>query len=62
MKMDDSDEKGLELAEKEGILKLSSIKIVLTAHPLYQNCVKCLKAGAFDYIEKNPVSYEHTKN
>ena len=61
MKMDDSDEKGLELAEKEGILKLSSIKIVLTAHPSIQNCIKCLKAGAFDYIEKRAVGYDPYK-
>lgn len=56
MKMDDKEENGLELAEK--IRKFSSIKIILTAYSSIQNCVKCLKVGAFDYIDKNAVSYE----
>ena len=54
MKMPNSDEEGLKIFK----MQLSCIKIVLTAHPTIQNCVKCLKAGAFDYIEKNPVNFD----
>lgn len=54
MKMDDSEEKGLEILN----LPLSSVKIVLTAYASVENCVKCLKAGAYDYINKNSVNYD----
>jgi CheY-like chemotaxis protein len=54
MRMPNSDEEGLEIFK----LQLSCIKIVLTAHSSIQNCVKCLKAGAFDYIEKNSSDYD----
>jgi DNA-binding NtrC family response regulator len=54
MKMPNSDEEGLEIFK----MQLYCIKIVLTAIPTIQNCVKCLKKGAFDYIEKNSVAYE----
>jgi DNA-binding NtrC family response regulator len=30
------------------------ITIVLTAYPSIRNCVEAMKAGAWDYIEKNP--------
>lgn len=61
MEMESKSEQGLELAEK--ILKLSSIKIVFTAHSSVENCIKCLKAGAFDYIDKLDVaSYEKLKS
>lgn len=56
MKMGNSDEKGFELVEQ--ILKLSSIKIILTAFASIHNCVKCLKAGASDYVDKNAVGYD----
>lgn len=54
MKMGDSDEKGLEILK----LPLSAIKIVLTAHASVENCVKCLKTGGFDYIDKNSHLYD----
>jgi CheY-like chemotaxis protein len=54
MKMGSSDEEGLKIFD----MQLSCIKIVLTARPSIENCVKCLKAGAFDYIEKNAVGYD----
>ncbi|MGD2085567.1 MAG: response regulator [Candidatus Aminicenantes bacterium] len=54
MKMDDSEEKGLEILK----LPLSSLKIVLTALPSVENCLKCTIAGAFDYIEKNSIHYD----
>jgi CheY-like chemotaxis protein len=53
MKMGSSDEEGLKIFD----MQLSCIKIVLTALPSIENCVKCLKAGAFDYIEKNSQQY-----
>lgn len=32
----------------------SPVTIVLTAHPSYPNCVESMRAGAWDYLEKNP--------
>ena len=54
MKMPNSDEEGLEIFK----MQLYCIKIVLTANPNIPICVKCLKKGAFDYIEKNAVAYD----
>ncbi len=54
MKMDDSEEKGLEILA----LPLPSLKIVLTALSSIENCIKSLKAGAFDYIDKNSLQYD----
>lgn len=57
MKMDvsnDSDEQGLEILK----LPLSSVKIVFTAFASVDNCIKCLKTGAFDYIDKNSIAYD----
>ena len=54
MVMEEGEEAGLEIFK----MQLSCIKIVLTAHPSIPNCVKCLKAGAFDYIEKNALAYD----
>lgn len=51
MKMDDSEEKGLEILK----LPQPSLKIVLTALSSVENCIKCLKAGAYDYIDKNSI-------
>lgn len=59
MEIEEKKEGGLELLKK--ILKLSSIKIVLTAHPSTTNCVECLNAGVFDYIIKNPRDYDPLK-
>lgn len=54
MKMDGADEKGLEILE----FPLPSLKIVLTALSSIENCIKSLKAGAFDYIDKNSLQYD----
>ena len=53
MKMDDSEEKGLEILK----IPLPSIKIVLTALSSMENCINCFKAGAFDYIDKTSNKY-----
>lgn len=57
MKMDDSEEKGLDILK----LPLPSLKIVLTALSSVENCLKCSMAGASDYIEKNSISYDPFK-
>ncbi len=44
----DSDEKGLEILK----LSESALKIVLTGQPRIENCLKSIKAGAYDYIGK----------
>lgn len=54
MKMDGSEDKGLEIIE----IPMPSLKIVLTAIATIENCVKCMKAGVFDYIDKNSVKYD----
>jgi len=54
MKMDDSEDKGLKILK----LSLSSIKIILTALSSIENCISSLKAGAFDYIDKNSIQYD----
>ena len=53
-KKEDTEEKGLEILR----IPLPSIKIVLTALSSVENCIKCLKAGAYDYIDKNSIKYD----
>lgn len=54
MKMDGSEEKGLDVV----VLPLPSIKIVLTALASVENCIKCLRLGVYDYIDKNSIQYD----
>lgn len=54
MKMDGSEEKGLDVV----VLPLPSIKIVLTAIASVENCIKCLRLGVYDYIDKNSIQYD----
>ncbi len=48
---DNCGEAGISIFEK--ILLSSSVKIILTANASTPSCVKAMKSGAFDYLEKN---------
>ena len=52
MRMGAQDEEGLEILRQ--LTEKSPITIVLTAFASIPNCVKSMRAGAWDYIEKNP--------
>ena len=52
MIMGDDEEEGLDVLERLG--DRSAVAIVLTGVPKIPNCVKSMRAGAWDYIEKAP--------
>lgn len=54
MKMDGIEERGIDILD----LNLPSLNIVLTARAAVENCVKCLRLGAYDYIDKNSTKYD----
>lgn len=52
MRMGATDEEGLDVI---GLLsRRSAVAIVLTGYANIPNCAKAMRAGAWDYIEKNP--------
>lgn len=55
---------GLEVLRK--LTAKSPITIVLTAYPLFPTCVAAMRAGAWDYLEKDPAdgsdAYENLLN
>ena len=52
MRMGVQDEEGLEILNQ--LTEKSPITIVLTAFASIPNCVESMRAGAWDYLEKNP--------
>jgi len=52
MVMGMEDAEGLRVLEK--LIGKSPITIVLTAYPKIPNCVEAMRAGAWDYLEKEP--------
>ncbi len=52
MVMGTEEDKGLEVLRK--LIGKSPITIVLTAYPSIPNCVEAMRAGAWDYLEKEP--------
>ena len=54
MVMGTEEDEGLEVLRK--LIGKSPITIVLTAYPLIPNCVAAMRAGAWDYLEKEPVN------
>lgn len=53
MRMGPEEDEGLEVVRK--LMERSPITIVLTAYPSIPNCVAAMRAGAWDYIEKEPL-------
>ncbi len=52
MRMGSDENEGLQVLEQ--LVARSSIVIVLTAYPSFPNCVKAMRLGAWDYLEKEP--------
>lgn len=52
MVMGTEEDEGLEVLRK--LIGKSPITIVLTAYPSIPNCVEAMRAGAWDYLEKEP--------
>jgi len=52
MVMGTEEAEGLEVLRK--LIGKSPITIVLTAYPKIPNCVEAMRAGAWDYLEKEP--------
>ena len=52
MVMGDKQDEGIEVVEY--FANKLPITIVLTGYPNYPNCVRAMRAGAWDYIEKEP--------
>ncbi len=46
-------EEGIKVLQQ--LANKSSVAIVITGHPSIPNCVQSMKAGAWDYIEKQPM-------
>src|ERR1035437_7229062 len=53
MRMGSTKREGLEVVKH--LSNMSAIVIVLTAYPSIPNCVEAIKAGAWDYLEKDPI-------
>lgn len=52
---------GLELIEKLIEMKIKTKIVIISAHGTVDTAVKCLKAGALDFVEK-PFSPEEIRN
>lgn len=52
MVMGENEDEGLQVLND--LRARSAVLVVLTQYPSIPNCVKAMKAGAWDYIEKNP--------
>lgn len=53
---DSEEEIGIDLL-KEGMILAScrdAVKIVVTAYPTFERCVKAMRLGAWDFIQKSP--------